>query len=97
LTRDADFVVVSGSLRCRGTSVLFRFGIRPPSESYVPSYHFAIIHAGLGENDRAFEWLERAYQGRSTVLAYMRIDPRLAPLRSDARYAKLVRRIGFPS
>ncbi|MGH9390372.1 MAG: tetratricopeptide repeat protein, partial [Vicinamibacteria bacterium] len=66
-------------------------------KSYVPSYHFALVYTGLGERDRAFEWLERAYQERSTVLAYLRIDPRLAPLRSDPRYADLVRRIGFPS
>ncbi len=65
--------------------------------SYVPSYHFAIIYAGLGERDRAFEWLERAYQERSTVLAYLRLDPRLAPLRSDPRYADLVKRLQFPS
>jgi TolB-like protein/Tfp pilus assembly protein PilF len=66
-------------------------------KSYVPSYHFVLVYVGLGEKDRAFEWLERAYQERSTVLAYLRIDPRLAPLRSDPRYADLVRRIGFPS
>jgi eukaryotic-like serine/threonine-protein kinase len=65
--------------------------------SYVPSYYFVLIYTGLGEKDRAFEWLERAYQERSTVLAYLRLDPRLAPLRSDPRYADLVRRLGFPS
>jgi hypothetical protein len=42
-------------------------------------------------------FLERAYQERSTVLAYLRIDPRLAPLRSDPRYADLVRRLAFPT
>jgi TolB-like protein/Tfp pilus assembly protein PilF len=66
-------------------------------KSYVPSYYFALIYTGLGEKDRAFEWLERAYRERSTVLAYLRLDPRLAPLRSDPRYSDLVRRIGFPS
>jgi len=65
-------------------------------KSYVPSYFF-VVDAGLGENDRAFEYLERTYQERSTVLAYLRLDPRLAPLRSDARSADLVRRLGFPS
>ena len=62
--------------------------------SYVPSYYSALIHAGLGETDSAFEWLERAYQERSTVLAYLRLDPRLAPLRSDPRFADLLRRTG---
>jgi tetratricopeptide (TPR) repeat protein len=66
-------------------------------KNYVPSYYFAIVHTGLGDKERAFEWLEKAYQERSTVLAYLRIDPRLAPLRSDPRYAELVRRLGFPS
>ncbi len=66
-------------------------------KGYVPSYHFALVYTGLGEKDRAFEWLERAYQERSTVLAYLRLDPRLAPLRDGPRYADLIRRIGFPS
>ena len=66
-------------------------------QSYVPSYYFALIYTGLGERDSAFEWLERAYQERSTVLAYLRLDPRLAPLRSDPRYASLVKRLQFPS
>ncbi|HET9326000.1 MAG TPA: protein kinase [Candidatus Eisenbacteria bacterium] len=66
-------------------------------KGYVPSYFFALVYVGLGDKDRAFEWLERAYQERSTVLAYLRIDPRLAPLRSDPRYSALVRRLGFPA
>lgn len=66
-------------------------------KAYIPSYYFALIHTGLGEKDSAFEWLERSYQERSTLLAYLRLDPRLAPLRSDPRYSDLVRRIGFPS
>lgn len=64
--------------------------------SYVPSYYSALVFAGLDEKDRAFEWLERAYQERSTVLAYLQIDPRLDPVRSDPRYAELLRRLAFP-
>jgi serine/threonine protein kinase/Tfp pilus assembly protein PilF len=63
-------------------------------QSYVPSYFSALIYAGLGDKDLAFEWLERAYQERSTVLAYLRIDPRLAPLRSDPRFGRLLARLG---
>jgi serine/threonine-protein kinase len=62
--------------------------------SYVPSYYFALVHLGLGERDPALQYLERAYQERSTVLAYLRIDPRLAPLRDHPRFVALVRRIG---
>ncbi len=64
--------------------------------SYVPSYYSALVYAGLGEKERAFEWLERAYQERSTVLAYLRIDPRVANLRNDPRFSDLLRRVGLP-
>jgi serine/threonine-protein kinase len=64
--------------------------------NYVPSYHFALVHAGLGEDELALEWLERAYQERSTVLAYVRLDPRLARLRALPRFVKLLERLGLP-
>jgi len=63
-------------------------------QSYVPAYYFVLVHTALGEKDLAFEWLERAYQERSSVLAYLRLDPRLAPLRSDPRFASLAARLG---
>src|SRR6185503_3635531 len=63
------------------------------AHSYVPSYYFALVHAGLGERDQALRYLERAYEERSTVLAYLLIDPRLAPLRDDARFLALGQRL----
>jgi serine/threonine-protein kinase len=64
------------------------------TNSYVPAYYFALVHAGLGERAQALRYLERAYEERSTVLAYLLIDPRLAPLRDDARFLALARRLG---
>ncbi|HET8625456.1 MAG TPA: protein kinase [Gemmatimonadales bacterium] len=63
-------------------------------KSYVPSYYFALVHTGLGERDHALRYLERAYQERSTVLAYLLIDPRLASLREDSRFLALAQRLG---
>jgi len=63
------------------------------ARSYVPSYWFALVYAGLGERDQAMQYLERAYQERSTVLAYVRIDPRLQSLRDHPRFVALVRSI----
>jgi hypothetical protein len=60
----------------------------------VPSYWFALVHAGLGERDEVLRDLERAYEERSTVLAYLLIDPRFAPLRGDPRFLALARRLG---
>jgi tetratricopeptide (TPR) repeat protein len=61
--------------------------------SYVPSYFFALVHAGLGERDQALRYLEKAYEERSTVLAYVQIDPRLESLRAEPRFVALVRRL----
>jgi hypothetical protein len=63
------------------------------ARGYVPSYYFALVHTGLGERDQALRYLERAYEERSTVLAYLLIDPRLAPLRSEPRFVALARRL----
>ena len=63
------------------------------AKQYVPSYWFALVHAGLGERDQALHYLERAYQERSTVLAYVLIDPRLASLRDHPRFLALARRL----
>jgi len=64
------------------------------ARSYVPSYYFALVYTGLGQRDEALRYLERAYEERSTVLAYLLIDPRLAPLRDDPRFLALARRLG---
>jgi tetratricopeptide (TPR) repeat protein len=64
------------------------------AQHYVPAYYFALVHAGLGERDQALRYLERAYEERSTVLAYLLIDPRLASLRDDPRFLALARRLG---
>ena len=70
--------------------------VRISARRYVCPYEIAIIHIGLGEKDEAFRLLEKGFQDRSICMPFTKVDPRLAPLRSDARYADLVRRIGFP-
>jgi tetratricopeptide (TPR) repeat protein len=60
---------------------------------YVTPLDFAVIHAGLGENDRAFEWLERAFRERVPYVRRLGVDVRYAPLRADVRYTDLQRRI----
>jgi tetratricopeptide (TPR) repeat protein len=65
------------------------------NQRYVSSYHIALIYTGLGEKDRAFEWLEKAYEERSDLLVYLKVEPRLDSLRSDLRFADLLRRMGL--
>lgn len=64
-------------------------------DEYVSPYSIAIIYAGLGENDAAFEWLNKAYDARSETMGWIKVDARLDKLRSDARFAELVRRVGL--
>ncbi|HEY0348069.1 MAG TPA: protein kinase, partial [Pyrinomonadaceae bacterium] len=61
-------------------------------QRYVSSYYLALIYAALGEKNLAFEWLENAYKERSDLLIYLKVDPRLDSLRSDARFTDLIRR-----
>lgn len=63
---------------------------------YVSAYDLSLIHTGLGENDRAFQLLEKAYQERSSALSWLRVDQRLDKLRSDPRFSDLQRRVGLP-
>ena len=66
-------------------------------QSYVSAYDIAVIHQGLGDKDRVFEWLEKAYQERNADLVHIRGDPRLSTLQSDPRFQDLIKRIGLPS
>jgi TolB-like protein/DNA-binding winged helix-turn-helix (wHTH) protein/Flp pilus assembly protein TadD len=62
---------------------------------YVSPYDRALIYTGLGENDQALAWLEKAEQ-QNVPLHHINVDQRFNSLRSDKRYQQLLRRIGFP-
>jgi TolB-like protein/tetratricopeptide (TPR) repeat protein len=57
---------------------------------------FAAVYAGLGEKDQAFTWLEKDFQARSGLLAWIRWAPPFDSLRSDPRCTDLLRRMGLP-
>ena len=70
---------------------------RQSETSYVSPYMIATVYAGLGDKDKAFEFLEKAYQERSPDLPYfLRADLRMDSLRSDPRFQDLVHRMNFP-
>ncbi len=64
-------------------------------QQYVRSEYLAMGHAAIGDMDKAFESLERAYQARSGGLIYLHLDPGYDPLRTDPRYAEMIDRIGL--
>jgi len=70
---------------------------RKAKTGYVSPYEIAMLYADLGDKDHAFEWLDTAYQEHDLSLLYgLRTDFKMDSLRSDPRYAGLVRKIGFP-
>lgn len=65
-------------------------------QRHVSPYFFGLAYTGMGDKEQAFEWLEKAYQERSGWLGNLNVEPGLDRLRSDRRFADLVRRVGLP-
>jgi DNA-binding winged helix-turn-helix (wHTH) protein/TolB-like protein/Flp pilus assembly protein TadD len=65
------------------------------AQQYVPAYAIALVYAGLGENDHAITWLQKAYEDRSTSMVFLKLDPEVGNLHSDPRFEQLSRRINF--
>jgi len=55
----------------------------------------ALVYTELGEHDRAFEWLDKAYQAKAESLSSLKVDQKLDKLRSDPRFTLLLRKIGL--
>lgn len=62
---------------------------------YVTPYGVALLYTGMGEKDQALIWLDKAIEGRSHWLVWIRVDPRWGNVRSDPRFEEIVRRVGF--
>jgi len=64
--------------------------------TYIQPTIFARNFASLGDKEQALQWLEKAYAERDSDLVYLGVEPMYDPLRSDPRFADLLRRIGLP-
>ena len=65
--------------------------------TYIPPSDLALIHTALGNNDEAFEWLEKAVEVRDADLFMLKVLPVWDPLRDDPRFDDLLRRLNFPA
>ena len=63
---------------------------------YIKPYHFAIIYIGLGEVDRAFDYLEEAFEDKNDLVVVINVDPRFDTIRSDPRSIRLMRKMALP-
>jgi len=68
---------------------------RRQKAGYAPAAAMVNAYLGLGENEEAFAWLEQAYKEQSNMLQFVKVHPYFDPLRSDPRFADLVRRVGL--
>ena len=64
---------------------------------YVTPYGTALLYAGLGDKVQTFNWLDRAVQGRSHWLVWIRLDPRWEDVKTDPRFKEIIRSVGFPN
>jgi hypothetical protein len=68
---------------------------RTSRNRYVPPFHLALAYASLGDKEAAFKWLNEACQHHSPGVAYIKVETLLDSLRSDARFPKLLKKVGL--
>ena len=86
------FAIAGSPDRCDS---LLRQLLEFPSEKYLSPYDIATICVGLSEYERAFSWLDRAFEERSLWMGYLNVEPQLDPVRSDPRFQHLLQRVGL--
>ena len=63
---------------------------------YISPVVTAFVYSALGENDQAFALIDTAYDGRDSILVFLKTEPKYDRLRSDPRFPVLMRRVGLP-
>ena len=66
------------------------------AQRYICPYEVATAYTALGKKDDAFKWLQKSYEARSICVIWLNSEPRFDSLRSDPRFAALVRQVGLP-
>jgi tetratricopeptide (TPR) repeat protein len=79
--------------RARALAEIDRLDAQAKSGAYVSHYGLAVIHSGLGNSDQAFAELEKAYLERAWSMFLLRLEPAFDDLRSDPRFAELVKKV----
>ena len=63
---------------------------------FVTPFCQALVYLGLRENNKAMDWLEKAYEERSVWMGWLKVEPIYDPLRSDPRFQALYKKMNFP-
>jgi len=65
-------------------------------KEYVSPFYIATVYLGLGKNEQALTWLEKAYEDRSNGLVFLNVEPELDPVRSNPRFFSIRTKLNFP-
>lgn len=65
-------------------------------KQYVSPYYFAVVYVGLGRQEDAINWLDKAFADRSNGLVFLKVEPELDSLRSNPRFVALQQKLNFP-
>ena len=63
--------------------------------SYVPPYHFALVCNGLGESEKALDYLEKGFAEKDVHLVFLKVEPKWNDLRGDKRFIELIKKMNF--
>ncbi len=64
-------------------------------ERYVPPYYFALIYNGLGESDKALDYLEKAFAEKNVLMVFLKVEPKWKNLRNEPRFIDIMKRMKF--
>jgi TolB-like protein/Tfp pilus assembly protein PilF len=93
--RFAGYANAKSNRRKEAESIINKFEELSKTE-YVMSYRVANIYAALGEKDKAFAELEKAFENHDWELFRLKVDPLMDPLRDDPRFKAMLKRMGLP-
>ncbi len=93
--RDAGFAYAKAGRRDKAEQMIDRFRELTKTQ-YVPSYRVAAIYGAIGEKDKAFAELEKAFEAKDWELFRLKIETYMRPLRDDPRFAAMVKRLNLP-
>ena len=91
------FVYAQSGRKAEAISILNELEERSTTNEYLSPFQIALIYVGLGENDKAIEWLQTAKRERDPFLMYIRVDPNFDSLRMDPRFVELMKQIDAPA
>jgi TolB-like protein/Tfp pilus assembly protein PilF len=69
--------------------------LKQPMLHYTLPFHIAMAYAGLGNNDQAFQWLDRAYEARASFMSGVKVEVAFEKLHGDPRWPRLLERMGL--